>query len=90
LGYDKDVTWAQRTIYLASGDLLVLYTDGVTDAENGQGVFFGKERLLETALAHRECSTQEMQDALMEEIHEFVGDAPQFDDITLMIVKGGD
>jgi serine phosphatase RsbU (regulator of sigma subunit) len=88
LGVIEDVTWEQRTIHLASGDLLVLYTDGVTDAENGQGVFFGEERLLETIKVHRERPAQDVQDALMAEIHKFVGAAPQFDDITLMIVRG--
>jgi len=66
---------------------LVLYTDGVTDADNGQGGFFGEERLLETILNHCERSAQEMQDALMGEVHKCVGDAPQFDDITLMMIK---
>jgi len=87
LGVIEDATWEQRTIHLAAGDLLVLYTDGVTDADNGQGGFFGEERLLETILNHRERSVQEMEDALMGEVHKFVGDAPQFDDITLMMIK---
>ena len=70
----------------------MLYTDGVTDAENGQGHFFGTERLQETVQAHRRRSTavwstaSEMQESLLAEIHRFVGDAPQFDDITLMVV----
>jgi len=87
LGVIEDATWEQRTIHLAAGDLLVLYTDGVTDADNGQGGFFGEERLLETILNHCGRSAQEMQDALMVEVHKFVGDAPQFDDITLMMIK---
>jgi serine phosphatase RsbU (regulator of sigma subunit) len=86
LGVIEDVTWEQKTIQLAPGDLLVLYTDGVTDAEDGDGASFGEDRLLETVRVNRECSAQDVQDALMAEIHSFVGDAPQFDDITLMIV----
>ena len=88
LGVIEDVTWEQRTIHLGAGDLLVLYTDGITDAENRQGVFFGEERLLQTIKVHRERSARGVQDALMAEVHKFVGDASQFDDITLMIVKG--
>jgi len=87
LGAIEGETWEQRTIKLGVGDLLVLYTDGVTDANDGQGVFFGEKRLLDTVLAHRKRSTQEIQDSLMAEIHKFVGDAPRFDDITLMILK---
>ncbi|MFL7868424.1 MAG: PP2C family protein-serine/threonine phosphatase [Anaerolineales bacterium] len=87
LGVVEDATWEQRTIHLAAGDLLVLYTDGVTDADNGQSGFFGEERLLEAVLKHCECSAQEIQAALVAEVHKFVGDAPQFDDITLMVIK---
>ena len=87
LGVLEDATWEQRTIHLAAGDLLVLYTDGVIDADNGQGGFFGEERLLETILNCTKCSAQEIQDALVAEVHSFVGDAPQFDDITLMVIK---
>ena len=88
LGVIEDVTWEQRTIHLGAGDLLVLYTDGITDAENEQGIFFGEERLLQTIKVHHERSAQGVQDALMAEVHKFVGDASQFDDIALMIVKG--
>lgn len=87
LGVIEDTTWEQRTIHFSTGDSLVLFTDGITDAENGQDGFFGDQRLQETVLAHRESSVQEMQVALMAEIRKFVGDAPQFDDITVMMVK---
>ncbi len=87
IGVMEDSEWEQNKIQLASGDCLVMFTDGITDAENGQGEFFGEPRLLKTVLDHRKHESQEMQNALMAEIREFVGDAPQFDDITLMIVK---
>jgi sigma-B regulation protein RsbU (phosphoserine phosphatase) len=87
MGVIEDATWEQRTIHLAAGDLLVLYTDGVTDADNGQGGFFGEEQLLDTILNYTKCSAQEIQDALVAEVHRFVDDAPQFDDITLMVIK---
>jgi sigma-B regulation protein RsbU (phosphoserine phosphatase) len=86
LGILEDVTWEQRTVRLAPGDALVLYTDGITDAEDREGVFFGQERLLAIAEANRARSAQDVQDALMAEVHKFVGDAPQFDDLTLMVV----
>jgi sigma-B regulation protein RsbU (phosphoserine phosphatase) len=40
------VSWEQRTVQLDRGDMLVLYTDGVTDAQNGAGAFFGQERVI--------------------------------------------
>jgi len=85
LGVVEDTTWKKETIRLAPGDVLVLYTDGVTDAESGQGSFFGRERLLEIAQANLGRSAQDIQDALIAGVHQFMGDAPQFDDITLVI-----
>jgi serine phosphatase RsbU (regulator of sigma subunit)/DNA-binding NarL/FixJ family response regulator len=86
LGVVEDATWEQGVVQLNPGDVLVLYTDGVTEAEDGKGSFFSQERLLEIAQANLRRSAQDIQDALIAEVREFVGDAPQFDDITLMIV----
>ena len=85
LGVVKDTIWKKETIRLAPGDVLVLYTDGVTDAEDEQGSFFGLERLLEIAQANQGRSAQDIQDALLAGVHQFMGDTPQFDDITLVI-----
>jgi sigma-B regulation protein RsbU (phosphoserine phosphatase) len=86
LGILEDETWEQGVVQLARGDVLVLYTDGITDAEDGKGTFFGQERLLGNVEANLGRSAREMQDALMAEVRKFVGDAPQFDDIALMVV----
>jgi len=66
---------------------LVLYTDGITDAEDEQGSFFGQERLLEIVQANLGQSAQDIQDALISGVRKFMGDAPQFDDITLVVVR---
>ena len=76
----------KSAVQIARGDVLLLYTDGVTDAQNSEGAFFGGERLLEVVQAQVGHSAQDMQDALLAEIQGFVGDAPQFDDITLVVV----
>jgi sigma-B regulation protein RsbU (phosphoserine phosphatase) len=86
LGVFGDTNWEQRVVQLAPGDMLILYTDGLTEVENPQEEFFGEERLLEVAQANLGRSAREVQDALMAEVHEFVGDAPQLDDITLMVL----
>ncbi len=85
LGVIEDAAWKQETVRLAHGDVLVLYTDGVTDAEDGHGSFFGQDRLLEIVQANLGRSAQDIQDALLAGVHGFMGDAPQFDDITLVI-----
>lgn len=86
LGIFEDVNWEQKAVQLAPGDMLVLYTDGLTEAQDPQEEFFGEERLLELAQANLGRSAQDVQDALMAHVHEFMGDAPQFDDITLAVV----
>ena len=89
LGVVEDVTLKQKAVQLAPGDVLLLYTDGITESQNLQEAFFGEKRLLETVQANQGRSAQDIQDALIAEVHEFVGDAPQFDDITLMVVVRG-
>jgi serine phosphatase RsbU (regulator of sigma subunit) len=86
LGILEDAGWETGTIDLSPGDALVLYTDGVTEAQARDGIQFGQDRLL-TALEARPCAgAREFQDAVLAAVHEFVGDAPRFDDVTLMVV----
>jgi sigma-B regulation protein RsbU (phosphoserine phosphatase) len=82
----KDVTWEQRTVQLAPGDLLILYSDGVTEAQDAQEEFFDEERLLEVGRASLGRPAQEVRDVILGEVDRFVGDAPQVDDITLMVL----
>jgi serine phosphatase RsbU (regulator of sigma subunit)/DNA-binding CsgD family transcriptional regulator len=86
LGIEEDLTWQQGAVSLAPGDVLVLYTDGITDAQDRQAVFFGEQRLLEIAQANLGRSARDILDVLIAEIQGFVDGAPQFDDITLMVV----
>ena len=86
LGIFEDVTWTQASVQLAPGDALVLYTDGIPEAQDQQEMFFGDERLLVTVQANLGRSAQDIQDALIAEVHTFVGDAPRLDDITVMVV----
>ncbi|MCP4539162.1 MAG: PP2C family protein-serine/threonine phosphatase [Chloroflexi bacterium] len=98
LGVIEDVIWEQKVVQIAPGDVLVLYTDGVTDAQNAQEVLFGEEQLLEVVRANvgapadqnsptgQGFSAQSIHEALTIEIQKFVSDAPQFDDLTLMIL----
>jgi serine phosphatase RsbU (regulator of sigma subunit) len=81
-----DVTWEQGIAQIAPGDALVLYTDGVTEAQDRREEFFGKKRLLEVAQASLGRAAEEIQGSLLAEVHEFVGDASRFDDLTLMVI----
>jgi sigma-B regulation protein RsbU (phosphoserine phosphatase) len=87
LGIFEDQTWGQGVAELAPGDVLVLYTDGVTDAQDVRGRFFGADRLLASVRANVGRSAREVQDAITADIDAFVGDAVQVDDIALVVVK---
>ena len=87
VGILEEAAWTTGTIQLAPGDLLVLYTDGVTDAQDQHEAFFSAGRLLETVERNRERSARAIQDAILTAIHDFVGGVPQFDDIALLILS---
>lgn len=88
LGIFEDLAWEQRTVRLAPGDLLVLYTDGITDAEDKSGRWFGQERLLGTARAHHGRPAAEIQSALMAQLRTFTGAMPRDlrDDIAIVVI----
>jgi serine phosphatase RsbU (regulator of sigma subunit) len=72
---------------LGRGDLLVIYSDGVTEANNGALDEFGEERLLAVLRENRQKSAREIVDAVTEAVAEFAAGAPQADDITLVVAK---
>ena len=86
VGILEDSTWAMGTVQLSPGDALVLYTDGVTDAQDAYGGFFSSEQLLATVQANLGRPAEEIQEAILTAIHEFAGGAPQFDDVTLIVL----
>lgn len=69
------------------GSLLILYSDGITEAHNAQQEMFGEERLLALARTLTNKTAEEAVHALMLAVKTFVGNQPQHDDITLIILK---
>jgi serine phosphatase RsbU (regulator of sigma subunit)/DNA-binding NarL/FixJ family response regulator len=86
LGVTEDGSWEQSEVRLARGDTLLFYTDGFVDAQDPEGVPYGEKRLRETIATHVGHSAQEFQAELLRELHDFIGDAPQADDITLVVI----
>jgi len=86
LGILKNETWKQGTIDLLPGDVLVHYTDGVTEAQNMDGELYGAKRLIRCVQGNLNYSAQEIKNAILDDISEFIGYAPQFDDIALVIL----
>ena len=80
----EGMEWQQETIQIGVGDSLILYSDGVPEAQNEQQEEFGESRLL--AIAQQPfASAAARQKAITAAVQQFVDDAPQFDDITLMV-----
>jgi sigma-B regulation protein RsbU (phosphoserine phosphatase) len=86
LGMVSDVNWETRTVSLSPGDTLLLYTDGALDAQAVDDGAFGLERLLSTAQAQLGRPCAEIQAAILDELHRFVGSTPRYDDVTLIVI----
>jgi sigma-B regulation protein RsbU (phosphoserine phosphatase) len=86
LGIMRDAAWTTETVRLEPSDTLVLYTDGVTEAQNGSGELFEITRLLDAVQSCRERTAQAAQDAVLAAVDHFVGAAPQSDDLTMLVV----
>jgi serine phosphatase RsbU (regulator of sigma subunit) len=86
LGALDDAAWACGQTCLEPGEVLVLYTDGVTEAQNLAGELFGEARLNTAVLQRLHAPVAEMREAILTDLRAFAGDAPQSDDITLMVV----
>ena len=87
LGGMDEMVYQEHSVTLAKGDRLFVYTDGVTEANNENSELFGDERLLQAASL---CAGQNPETAcktVLEQLNAFVGEAPQFDDITMLAFR---
>jgi sigma-B regulation protein RsbU (phosphoserine phosphatase) len=79
--------YEQETIQLQSGDMLAVYTDGVTEAVNPQGMEFGEEKLRSLLVESLRLSAHESAEKVIAKVLEWQGPASQHDDITLIVMK---
>lgn len=82
----EDTAYREGQIALSRGDTLLLYTDGVTEASDSEKNMYGEERLLRTIMNAGSLIPKELLQILWEEIDDFRGEEPQFDDITMLAV----
>jgi serine phosphatase RsbU (regulator of sigma subunit) len=87
LGMFKHSKYPSRTAKIAGGDLLVLFTDGLTDLRNQSDDFFGEQRILNIAAAHRERSLKDIANVLLEQGIAFSATPNPEDDLTLFMVR---
>lgn len=79
--YEEDIT------PFPAGSLLIAFSDGVTEAKNDRDEPYEIDRLVDAIKRHRGLSANELIDRILDDVHLFTGDAPQSDDITLLVVK---
>jgi len=84
---DIEMFLEDRQIQLDSKDKILLYTDGVTEALNQNQDRFGLGRLKELFMQHNDKPTDELMKIIKDEVYAFIGDVPQYDDITLVVME---
>ena len=87
LGVWREVEFEERSVSLAIGDKLLLYTDGITDAQNEEGTFFGMDRLCGLFAAYREMSPEATIGKLLADLRAFCGETPLRDDISMVVLR---
>jgi sigma-B regulation protein RsbU (phosphoserine phosphatase) len=87
LGLFPDPLIDVQRISLQPNNLLLVYTDGLAEAENSEGVMFGKDRLLDSLRGGLKNSAQEICATVWNSLAEFRGEIAQHDDVTLLVVK---
>lgn len=87
LGMFQSVEWKSKTISLTPGALLTIYSDGLTEAHNAGDELFGEQRLKSILQQYNHATTEQLKNKIQTEITSFIGDMPQFDDITLLLIK---
>jgi len=80
----EGVRYRRNEIQLLPGDVIYLYTDGITEATNAENVLYGEERLCNVVNLNKNATPQVLCSAVKADVDEFVGEAPQFDDITML------
>ena len=80
----EDVKYREYQLQLLPGDTIFVYTDGVPEATDSKEQLYGKERLLDALNREPDAQTEKLLEQVQEDIDRFVGEAMQFDDITML------
>ena len=83
----ENVRYREYTLELAVGDTLFLYTDGVAEATDGANALYGTGRMLAALDRWPDAGPEQLLRAVKTDIDRFVGDVPQFDDITMLAIQ---
>jgi serine phosphatase RsbU (regulator of sigma subunit) len=78
---------AEATVFLQPGDSAILYTDGITEAENAEKTLYGIERLCDVIGQHWDQSAEKIKQAVIDDVMRFIGKHKVYDDLTLVVLK---
>ena len=87
VGALPDWVYEGQEAQLQAGDMLFLYTDGLSEAKNPSGQLFGRQQVLQIAASHSDDSAQQLVQTMETEVHRHIAEAPQSDDITLLAIR---
>jgi sigma-B regulation protein RsbU (phosphoserine phosphatase) len=87
IGVFGNCAYEQETIQMHKGDILIAYTDGVTEAMNAEGDEFGEEKLKKILVDGPQMSAHDLADRIVSSVRQWCGDTPQHDDLTLVVMK---
>lgn len=89
IGLTEDIAdfVAEARVHLNAGDVVVLYTDGITEAEDIHGVQYGLDRLCDVVTKYWQSSANDIRQAVIDELQQHIGEQKVYDDITLLVLK---
>jgi sigma-B regulation protein RsbU (phosphoserine phosphatase) len=87
LGVSPDAVYEERALVVNPGDLMVLYTDGVTEVFNEQGEEFGLDRLVKVIQENKKNSSEQIEAAIYDAVKAFASESHLWDDLTMVVIK---
>jgi sigma-B regulation protein RsbU (phosphoserine phosphatase) len=90
LGILEESDYSEATVPVEAGDLILIYSDGITDAADGSEEEYGLDRLEELVRENRKLPARELVSRIMHEVQRHAGDTPQTDDMTLVVIRRND
>lgn len=87
LGLMKGIEYTEKVLELKSGDFFFAFSDGLTEARNENGFFYGSERMLNILKGLKKYSSREIGNSILDDVDKFIGDNSYSDDLSLLIIK---
>lgn len=80
-------SYEQEVVQLQPGDVLIAFTDGLSEAQNAAGAEFDETRIREALAATAHLPVNDIRDEMLQRVKAWIGEAPQYDDLTFVVMK---